>query len=76
MTTEALRGNFLDHIYCVPVDGPADERYFHTDIGAMSEMDRRREYERAHQRLLLDPKPHSWLIQRCDLLRGSFKDAY
>lgn len=67
--------NSLDHIYPVPAKGPADERYFHTDLVEMSSMDRRREWERARLRLLLDPKPHSWLIQRCDLLTGSLNDA-
>lgn len=75
MTPDAFGENFLDHIYFVPADGPADERYFHDDLVAMSEMDRRRELERARQRLVVDPKPHSWLIQRYDLLRGSFNDA-
>ena len=70
-----FRGNTLDQIYVVPVQGPADERYFHTDITTMGAMDRCREYERARHRLLLDPKPHPWLIQRCGLLRRSFNDA-
>jgi|CXWL01.1.fsa_nt_gi hypothetical protein len=70
----ALRGIYLDLIYLVPDEGPADERYFHDDIVAMSELDRRRDWERARLRLLLDPKPHSWLIRRCDLLRGSFNN--
>ena len=75
MTTEALREIFLNFIYCVPSHWHADERYFHEDIAAMSELERRREGERARFRLLFDPKPHPWLVQRIDELTRSATNA-
>lgn len=76
MKDQATRKAFLDQIYFVPVEGPADERYFHDDIVAMSEMDRLREWERARQRLLLDPKPHPWLLDRFDRIREALDHAH
>ena len=76
MNDQATRRAFLDQICFVPVEGPADERYFHDDIAAMSEMDRLREYERARQRLLLDPKPHPWLLERIDRLQEALNHVH
>ena len=71
---EASR-NLLDHIYPVPVEGPADERYFHTDLVAMSSAVQRREFEQARTRLLLEDRPHPWLIQRVEILARGLGNA-
>ena len=42
--------------------------HFNDDIAAMSELESRRELERARIRLLFDPKPDPWLVQRIDAL--------
>ena len=76
MNDQATRKAVLDLICFVPVEGPADERYFHDDIASMSEMDRLRECERARHRLLLDPKPHPWLLERIDRLREALDHVH
>lgn len=76
MNDQATRKDFLDQICFVPVEGPADERYFHDDIVEMSEMDRLWECERARLRLFLDPKPHPWLLERIDRLREALDHAH
>jgi len=67
--------HLLDHIYPVPAEGPADERYFHADLDAMSNAVRRREYEQARTRLLLENRPHPWLIQRIERLSRGLENA-
>jgi len=67
--------NFLDHIYPVPVEGPADERYFHADLDAMSSAVQRREFEQARTRLVLENRPHPWLIQRIKMLSRGLEHA-
>lgn len=67
--------NFLDHIYPVPVRGPADERYFHADLDVMSNAVQRREFEQARTRLLLESRPHPWLIQRIERLSRGLENA-
>jgi hypothetical protein len=67
--------NLLDHIYPVPVEGPADERYFHTDLAEMGTGSLLHELERARMRLVLENKPHPWLIQRLELLARGLENA-
>lgn len=67
--------NFLDCVYPVPVEGPADERYFHADIPLMSNVALRREFEQARTRLVLENKPHPWLIQWIEMLVRGLENA-
>jgi hypothetical protein len=66
---------FLDRIYPVPFGGPADERYFHADLDLMSNAVRQREFEQARTRLLLETRPHPWLIQRIEILARGLENA-
>ena len=66
---------FLDLVYPVPPEVLPDEQYFHDDIPQMNDSQRRRELERVRLRLLLDPKPHSWLFERMDRLEEAFDHA-
>lgn len=75
LVKDEVSRNFLDHIYPVPVEGPADERYFHADLDAMSSTVRRREFEKARTRLLLENRPHLWLIQRIEMLSKGLENA-
>ncbi|MDH4079785.1 MAG: hypothetical protein OEU68_08225 [Nitrospira sp.] len=59
----------LDAMYPIPVNGPFDERYFHEDLQRMSALELRREYERAHHRLLMEERPHYWLVDRIGCIR-------
>ena len=59
---------YRDYIYTVPINGPFDAKYFHADIPDMNETQCRREHERVRLRLLLDPRPCPWLLDRFDAL--------
>ena len=61
-------GNILDVLYPVPIEGPADERYFHEDLKAMSPAVLRCELERVRLRLTVDPRPHQWLLDRLAMI--------
>ncbi|MDI3465642.1 MAG: hypothetical protein OJF50_004463 [Nitrospira sp.] len=56
----------LDMMYPVPINGPPDERYFHEDLQRMSALELQREYDRAHHRLLMEERPHHWLVDRIE----------
>ena len=75
MTLDAFLGLFLDCVYPVPPEMPPGEQYFHEDITEMNDSQRRRELERVRLRLLLDPKPHPWLLERMDRLEEAFDHA-
>lgn len=62
VSSDRVLRNFLDEICPLPII--ADERMFHGDLAAMGLGDLRREAERLRLRLLLDPRPHPWLIER------------
>jgi hypothetical protein len=64
----ARRAKYLDWIFLVPASGPYDARYFHADISEMNKAQQRRELERARHRILQDPGPHPWLLDRFDIL--------
>jgi hypothetical protein len=70
MTTD-----ILDAMYQVPVNGPFDERYFHEDIKNMSAFEIQREYDQAHHRLLMEQRPHHWLLERMVRLQEEFDNA-
>ena len=67
---------FLRILYEVPAGLPAGERYFHADIPQMTGAQLRRELDRALQRLLLDQRPHAWLLERIDRLREALDHAH
>ena len=75
IATNQTSRNFLDCVYPVPVEGPADERYFHTDLAEMGKGSLLHELERARMRLVLENRPHPWLIQRLELLARGLENA-
>jgi hypothetical protein len=73
ITTDRARCKWYDYIYSLP-DSP-DERMFHEDLAAMSLGELRREGERLRLRLLVEPRPPHWLLERYQLVMREFTDA-
>lgn len=64
-------GRLLESIYPMP-DGMEHERDYlrlvHADLGTISDLELADERARARLRLMLDPRPEPWLIERVRLL--------
>lgn len=71
-----VRALVLDTFCAVPTLIEGDNRSFNEDISEMSLIERRAETERVRLRLLLDPMPCRWLLDRLIALEGVREQTY
>lgn len=74
MTDTELRHKFLDWLYPVPDEGDSGDRRFHDDLLEMTDLELQCEFDRLKHRLLFDPNPTPWLIDRHDRIESKLNE--
>jgi hypothetical protein len=75
----AFSSRFLDRVYAVPDPLDTEEQWQrarHADLARADRPSLLAERQRLHLRLLLDRRPHLWLLERASAIQKALRNAH
>ena len=74
VTNEEFQNRLLRAIYPTPEEMDFGAQYFHGDLADIPRPELHGEFKRIELRLLLDPQPTPWLLERYDLIERQLNE--